>query len=213
MDSLNPAMAEALRPLIEAAKGGDRDALNRLAGCVDRFVRIFSGSLSNHLRRTYGSTVDFVLEGLAEALSNLSSFEYKNDEQFYSWVSCHIRNVIAGAGRHEGRGKRAGRPAAFGSHADDLEAPGPGLSTIISSEEVRSEMAKALLDEQVASPREMEVVVLKLYEGQSWPAIRDKLDLSSEKRARTLFVQGIDLLRRRVEKTLGPSALSDFIGL
>src|SRR6185295_8202133 len=82
-----PSMAEALRTLIETARKGDRQALNSLAGCVDRFVRIHSGALSNHLRKTYGSTVDFVLEGLAEALARLPEFEYRSDEQFYSWVS------------------------------------------------------------------------------------------------------------------------------
>ena len=52
-------MADSLRPLIEAAKGGDAAAINQLAGCVDRFVRIFSGSLSQSVRRAHGSTIDF----------------------------------------------------------------------------------------------------------------------------------------------------------
>ena len=68
-------MAETLRPLIEAAKKGDPEAMNTLCGCVDRFVRVFSGQLSRSVGRAYGSTVDFVFEGLAEALSQLGDFE------------------------------------------------------------------------------------------------------------------------------------------
>ena len=103
-------MAELLRSTIQSARDGDRAALNQLAACVDRFVRIFSGSLSRHLRRTHGSTIDFVLEGVAEALAHLDEFEYESDEQFYAWVSRHIRSRIIDAARAEDRQKRAGRP-------------------------------------------------------------------------------------------------------
>ncbi len=79
-------MAETLRTLIETARKGDRQALKSLAGCVDPFVRVHSGALGNHLRKTYGSTVDFVLEGLAEPLASLREFDHRSDEQFYaSW--------------------------------------------------------------------------------------------------------------------------------
>lgn len=206
-------MTEKLRPLIEAAKGGDRQALNSLARCVDRFVRIFHGSISKHLRQTAGSTIDFVLEGLAEALAHLPEFEYRSDEQFYAWISCHIRSRILSAAREAGRRKRAGRPLAFGSQAEGLAAPDASPSSLLSIEEVRAAIGQALIDLQIEHPQEMEVVTLKVFEGESWPAIRDQLQLTSDKRARTLFARGLDLLRPRVEARLGEDALLEFLKL
>jgi DNA-directed RNA polymerase specialized sigma24 family protein len=206
-------MAELLKPLIDAARSGDRDALNQLAQCADRFVRIFSGSLSHHLRKTCGSTIDFVLEGLAEALAHLSDFEYRSDAQFYEWVACYIRNRILNAARDEGRQKRAGRSVALGE--DDQLVAGPDLtaSSIVSAQEVRTAAGRAIVDLQLDHPEEMEAVVLKVYEGQSWPGIRQTMRLTSDKRARTLFARGIDLLRPQVEKTLGDVAFAEFLGL
>jgi len=51
-------MVELLRPLVEEVRSGDRYALSRLAGCFDRFVRIFGGTLSRQMRKGYGSTID-----------------------------------------------------------------------------------------------------------------------------------------------------------
>jgi hypothetical protein len=50
----------------------------------------------------------------------------------------------------------------------------------------------------------MEAVVLKVYEGLSWPELKDAMGLTSEKRARTLVARGLELLRPRVERALGP---------
>ncbi|MBI4602589.1 MAG: hypothetical protein HY721_11575 [Planctomycetes bacterium] len=204
-------MADTLRPLIERAKAGDREALSALAGCVDRFVRIFSGSLSQSVRRAYGSTVDFVLEGLAEALSKLEAFEYRSDEDFYAWAKRFIRNRIVDAGRREGREKRAGRPVVLGDHAGLVESPGPTASQIVCKEEVRAAAARAILELQVEHPREMEAVLLKVFEGQSWPELKDALGLSSEKRARTLFARGLEILRPHVERSLGPAVVAEFL--
>lgn len=206
-------MAEALRTLIETARKGDRQALNSLAGCVDRFVRIHSGALSNHLRKTCGSTVDFVLEGLAEALARLPGFDYRSDEQFYAWVSVYIRNRITDAARQETAMKRAGRPLALEAALPVAERAGPSPSSLSSSEELRSALGKAVLELQVEHPLEMEVVVLKLFEGKSWPAIRAHFDLSSDKKARTLFSRSLDLLRVRIKEIVGPAALRDLLGM
>src|SRR4029453_16664997 len=103
-------MAEALRALVLDAQRGDRRALNALAGCVDRFVRIFSGRLSRRIRRSQGSTIDFVLQGLAEAFAHLGDFEYKSDEEFYGGPASHVRHRMAAAGRAASRQKRGGDP-------------------------------------------------------------------------------------------------------
>src|SRR6266511_4352960 len=159
-----PSMAEALRTLIETARKGDRQARNSLAGCVDRFVRIHSGALSNHLRKTCGSTMDFVLEGLAEALARLPGFEYRSDEQFYAWVSYYIRNRIADAARQEAADKRAGRPLTLASETPISLCANPSPSTIMASEELRTAVGKAILELQMEHPLEMEVAVLRLFE-------------------------------------------------
>lgn len=204
-------MAESLRPLIEAARQGDREALNDLAGCVDRFVRIFSGNLSRHLRKSQGSTIDFVLEGVAEALADLDTFDYHTDEQFYAWISRAIRSRMVDAWRHEGRQKRAGRPAAIGEGDLHPVSPDPTASTVISRKEVREIVAQVVLEAQVEYPREMEVVVLKVFEGKSWSGIRETLGLTSDRVGRTLFAKGIDLLRPQLKEGLGGQGLADLL--
>ncbi len=205
-------MSESLRPLIDAARAGDREALNTLAGCVDRFVRLFSGSLSRAVRRAHGSTIDFVLEGLADALQHLKDFEYTSDQDFYAWVGRFIRHRIIDAGRHEGRKKRAGNPAVLGDRVNLIEALGPTASQIACKEEIRSAAARVLLDLQLEHPEEVEAVILKVFEEQSWPELKDTMGLSSEKRGRTLVARGMELLRPRLESTLGDAVIREFLG-
>lgn len=205
-------MAEVLRPLVEASQRGDREALGALAGCVDRFVRIFSGSLSRRLRQGYGSTVDFVLEGLAEAMAKLPDFEYRSDEQFYAWVSSYIRGRILDAGRRTERRKGVERGIQLGDEIEALPTPDPTASATFSTREVRTVVGDAILSLQITDPLEMEVVVLKVFESKSWPQIRDQLDLTSEKRARTLFTRGISLLRPSLGRSLGKGAFQDLLG-
>ncbi len=204
-------MSDTLRPLIAAAQRGDRQALNTLAACVDRFVRIFSGSLSRGVRQAYGSTIDFVLEGLAEAFAKIGELRYTSDEEFYGWAAKFIRNRIISTGRHEGRKKRSGRPVPLEGEESWVVSPGPTVSQILSDEELRAAVGSVLLDLQLEHPEAMEVVLLKVFEGQSWPEIKAALGLSSEKRARTLFALGVDLLRPRVAKRVGKPALEEFL--
>lgn len=200
-------MAEDLRPIIEAAKGGDRSALERLAGCADRFLRIFSGKLSRRVRRARGSTVDFVLEGLGEALAHLTDYEYRSDEAFYAWIARHIRSKIIDAHRAEGRAKRDAPAVPLedpgGESSRGPAADGPSPSRVISDRETLHALGSAILAVQVDHPREMEAVTLKVFEGCSFPEISERLSLESEKRARILVARGIDLLRPRVRRLTG----------
>ncbi len=206
-------MSQSLRPLIEAARAGDRDARNAIAGCVDRFVRLFSGSLSRQARRACGSTIDFVNEGLAEALAKLGEFEYRSDEEFYGWVGRLIRSRILDAVRRQNAGKRAGNPLPL-EEGIDAAAPGSGSpSRLAVEEEVRDAVRRAVLDLQVEHAGEMEAVVLKVFDGLSWQQVQDCMALSSQKRARTLCARGLDLLRPRVESVLGDSAFEEYLGL
>jgi len=206
-------MAEALRSLIEAARKGDRKSLNELAGCADRFVRIFSGRLSNRLRRTTGSTIDFVLEGLAEAFAKLGDLEYKSDEQFYAWVASYIRGRMLDAGRRAARGGERRELELPPEDAERVETPEPSASAAFFVDEVRAAIGEAIVELQVKSPLEMEAVVLKAFEGQSWPEMRSRLGLTSEKRARTLFSNGVALLRPLVSKRLGKADFHELLGM
>ncbi len=200
-----------LRPLIDAARTGDSKALNALAGCTDRFLRIFSGSLSSSIRRAQGSTIDFVLEGLAEALSRLGEQQFATDKDFYAWAASHIRHKIIDAGRHETRKKRGGNPVLLGEHAEMVKSPDPTASQIACRQEVLDATGHALLELQASHPEEMEAVVLKIFEGHSWPELKDAMSLTSEKRARTLFAHGLELLRPRIEATLGADVIAEFL--
>lgn len=196
-------MTQELRSVVEAARAGDREALNGLAGCAGRFVRMFSGSLSRQIRKAQGSTADFVLEGLAEALADLKEFEYQTDEQFYGWVALKIRSRVIDVYRRENRKKRAVRPVSFSDWSSEPGGPQETPSRIVSDEELRSEVGKAILGLQVSHPKEMEVVVRKIFEGESWPMIRASLGLSSDRVGRTLFAKGVNLLRPRLKEALG----------
>lgn len=205
------AMSQSLRPLVEAAKRGERQALEQLAACIDRFVRIFHGRLSGHLRRSHGSTIDFVLEGIAEALRDLELHEYRDDDHFYAWIASSIRHQILDVARREDRVKRAGRPAPLDGERDLPRSPDPSPSQIVARAEVREVVARALIELQVEHPLEMEVVVRKVFESESWPTIRALLDLSSDRRARTLFAHGIALLQPRLEAALGASFVDEML--
>lgn len=204
-------MADSLRPLIEAARAGDRQALNTLASCVDRFVRIFSGSLSQSVRRAHGSTIDFVLEGVADALANLDDYVYRNDDDFYAWMARRVKNRIIDAARTAGRKKRAGNPVVLGDMAGEVESPSPTASWLASGEEIRAEAGRILVEIQVDHPQEMEAVLLKVFEGHSWPELKDAMGLTSEKRGRTLFARGLELLRPRLEERLGAAVIQEFL--
>ena len=193
-------MAEALSTLVEAAQAGDRQALESLAGCADRFVRMFRGQLSQQVRRTQGSTLDFVLEGIARALADIESFEYQSDEHFYAWVTRVIRHRIVDVGRGENRAKRAGRPTSLAAELAEPAGRDPSASAVLGKEELRQHIADAVLAVQLEHPREMEVVVLKIFEQESWRGIRALLELGSEQKARTMFARGIDQLRRHMKE-------------
>ena len=201
-----------LRPLVEAAQAGDRDALDQLAGCVDRFVRIFHGKLSRRVRRSQGSTIDFVLEGMAHALAGIERFRYESDEHFYAWIASSIRGRMADAWRGEARQKRAGRPGPIGEGDFEPVAGDPSVSRIVSDAELRERVGGAILDLQVAHADEMEAVVLKLFEDATWPRIRAVMGLRSDHRARTLFARGIDRLRPCLESALGEGSVDAIIG-
>ena len=204
-------MAETLQPLVEAAQRGDRAALNELAGCVDRFVRIFHGSLSSTVRLGYGSTIDFVVEGIAESLHKIGDFEYRSDEEFYGWVAAHIRNRIRGTGRAAHSQKRGSRPAPLDA-VGEVAAGGLSVSAGAQSAELREAVGHALLEVQREYPQEMEVVLMKVFEERTWPQIRAALELTSDKKARTLFARGVERLRPLVEKRLGPDAFGHVLG-
>ena len=205
-------MADLLRPLVEAARRGERKALNELAGCSDRFVRMFHGSLSQHVRKAHGSTIDFVLEGLAEALAELDRFEYRSDEQFYAWIARAVQGRIIDAWRREGRRKRAGRPLSLADDGGEPDSRARSPSQLASADELRREVARHILELHVERPREMEAVVLKAFDGMSWAQIRRALGLSSDRVGRTLFAGGIELLRPRLERALGATALDRVLG-
>lgn len=191
-------MPELLRPIIARAQSGDREALNTLAGCADRFLRMFSGSLPRQIRRTSGSTIDFVMEGLAVAFAELASFEYRSDEQFYAWVSRTIRSRMIDAWRREATKRRGGRPISLSEEGVDAVSCEPDAASAAAGGELREAVARAILDLHVEQPLEMEVVVLRYFEDESWEMVRSLLGLSSVKRARTLFAAGLDKLRPRL---------------
>lgn len=193
-------MAESLRGLIEAARRGDAEARGALAQCVDRFVRIFHGSLSTHVRIAQGSTIDFVLEGIAEALTHLDELTYRSDEEFYGWMAQFIRHRILDAVRREGRLKRGAPRSSLAEEESRAISPGDSPSAVVQSQDLKETVGRAVLELQLEHPDEMEAVVLKVFEGETWAGIKDHLGLSSEKRARTLYARGIDLLRPGLER-------------
>jgi len=74
-------------------------------------------------------------------------------------------------------------------------------------------VGSSILEVQASHPQEMEVVVRKVFEEETWPQIRAALELSSDKRARTLFVKGLERLRSLVEERLGTRSFEQLLGL
>jgi hypothetical protein len=94
------------------------------------------------------------------------------------------------------------------------EVRGPDVtpSQIVSGDEVRQVVGNAIVQLQVEHSEEMEAVLVRVFEGQSWDGMKNWMGLSSSKRARTLFARGVFLLRPVVEKALGRAAFLEFFG-
>jgi DNA-directed RNA polymerase specialized sigma24 family protein len=115
--------------------------------------------------------------------------------------------------RREERRKRAGRPGLLDElECDAVDRRTPTPSEVASAAEIRELVKRALLELQLTHPDEMEAVLLKVFDGESWTTIQECLGLSPVKRARTLCARGLDLLRQRVEGLVGDGALGTYLG-
>ena len=191
-------MAPSDEELVEAFQRGDRSAFDTL---VQRWDRKIQGAIY----RVMGSDEearDLCQEAFLRAFRGLGTF--KREARFSSWLYQIALNVCRDRLR-----RRKGRTQVS---LDELEADpavivtGPTALDLVE----RSDLARAVAKAMESLPTEQrEVVILKEYQGLTFPEIADVLDVPVST-VKTRLYRGLDLLRHRLERqgVTGRSAVS-----
>jgi RNA polymerase sigma-70 factor (ECF subfamily) len=191
-------MAPSDEELVEAFQRGDRSAFDTL---IQRWDRKIQGAIY----RVMGSDEearDLCQEAFLRAFRGLGTF--KREARFSSWLYQIALNVCRDRLR-----RRKGRTQVS---LDELEGDpavivkGPTALDLVE----RGDLARAVaLAMESLPPEQREVVILKEYQGLTFPEIADVLDVPVST-VKTRLYRGLDLLRHRLERqgVVGRTAVS-----
>lgn len=167
MPTRKPAGPAQTNRLIEAARGGDPDALNEL-------LSQHLGRLSREAKRRLRSrpdlrASDLVQDTALKAVRNFSAFQGNTDPEVQSWLSIILQNMLVQNHRADSRLKRGGaqpRESIDGLH-DELPSGGESPSQIL----VGKRGFRALLAAVFALPEAQREAVRRYLRGASVPDI------------------------------------------
>jgi len=180
-------MSETQR-LVEAARRGNREALNDLLGRhrgrLLAFVRAaMSGALSRCL-----SADDVLQETLLEATRKIDAFEPLGPDAFYRWVVAIARFKVAEAERAQGALKR--------SREEALEEEPSGAGTSPSGRVARSERGEKIRDALEALSEDQAIAIrLRYLEGFSVAETAEKMGRTAAA-VKALVTRGFEGLAR-----------------
>lgn len=174
--------------LVESFQSGDASAFDAL---VQRWDRKIQGAIY----RVMGSDEearDLCQEAFLRAFRGLGTF--KREARFSSWLYQIALNVCRDRLR-----RRKGK-----SHVslDEIEAEpafvvnGPTALELVERGDLARAVARAM---ESLPPEQREVVILKEYQGLTFPEIADVLDVPVST-VKTRLYRGLDLLRHRLER-------------
>ncbi|NUP96825.1 MAG: sigma-70 family RNA polymerase sigma factor [Planctomycetaceae bacterium] len=202
-----PQDTESLEALLARARGGDREARERLFERIQERVRAMAHrKLGERLSRELDS-VDVQQSALREAHRDLERLTGTSDAELFAWIERIADHKLANKDRDARRLKRdAGRlvrldaTAADGSASGENAAPvpltrDPSVSFVARNREERLWLFAAL-DTLPAHWRE--VVVLRTVHGLDWPTVAERTGQTVK------AVQGcFDRARIRLAQLLG----------
>src|SRR5260221_8584941 len=98
----------SIAELIEAARGGEAAALQRLLECSREFVRLMLRCRCRGRLRARLDSSDLVQETMLRAAQNIGQFEGSQEEEWRAWLSrIGEREVVHQLRHHIGAAKRA----------------------------------------------------------------------------------------------------------
>ena len=149
-------MSSLTKTLCEQARGGDRDAYDRLfAMHADRAMLFIRARLGPRLREKVES-VDVLQEAYLAAHQAFAGFEFTGEEAFTRWLCRIIDNRIRDLGDHFGAQKRQGVGI-------PRSAPS-GPVTLLNRAEHREKVLRVL---DQLSDEHRQVLLLRYFEGLS----------------------------------------------
>ncbi|HEX5053500.1 MAG TPA: sigma-70 family RNA polymerase sigma factor [Planctomycetota bacterium] len=190
--------------LVQKAKAGDGDALNRLfQRYYERVRRCVRARIGTRLRTRMESD-DILQPTFAKAFENFDRFEMRHEGSFLHWLAEYAERQVHDAVDRENAKKRKA-PAGQVSLDDDgtdapLQVAGASIAPIdqvaISEREAVVEQCLDLLPEHYRR-----VIVLRDYDGLEWSEVADVLGKNTESAAREqhrrAMVEFSKLLRQR----------------
>jgi RNA polymerase sigma-70 factor (ECF subfamily) len=176
--------------LVAAFQAGDATAF-------DQLVRRWDRRIHGAIYRVVGADEDardLCQEAFLKAYRGLGTF--KREARFSSWLYQIALNVCRDRMR-----RRRGRTAVSleeieGSAEGGLRAPDPGPLEIALSRDLRRAVARAM---EELTPEEREVIVLKEYQGLTFPEIAETLSVPLST-VKTRLYRGLGQLRHRLER-------------
>jgi RNA polymerase sigma-70 factor (ECF subfamily) len=191
-----PGDRSGLSTIIDAARNGGAEALNRLL----RVAHVYLGSFAVH--ETPEATThkfdasDIRQESMIDVARGIHKFQGRSRE-FFNWLRQIVRtNTIDQHRRH--------RKSAEREVVDDLllnNIPAPSETEQLLHVEQREQVEKAM---SKLSEDHRAVLRLRVWEGLKWEEIGQKLNRSADA-SRQLFARALDLVRGDLVED-GPSA-------
>ncbi len=191
--------------LVQRAQAGDAAALDALcARYYERVRKVVRARLGAALRRRVDSA-DILQETFLEAVRSFERFEVRDEASLIKWLATLAeRQVYAAADRH-GAAKRDARreqrlvaPGASGTIGVDPTA-NVTLPVERAAADEQAALLEAALDELTAEHRDL--IVMRLYVGESWASIAEQTGRPSSDAARMMHAQALvelgKVLRRR----------------
>ena len=194
--------------IVRQAQGGDRRAFDRLfERYYERVRRAVRARLSSRLRAKM-ETADILLPAFAKAFQNFDRFEMRDEASLLHWLAEYAYGQLHDAADRENAQKR--RPPAgelsLGAEDDSraievpARVPGPAEEAARGEHEAAVE---ACLDELPKEYRR--VIVLRDYDGLSWPQVRKLLGKNTDSAAREMHRRALHQLALHLSRRgIGP---------
>jgi RNA polymerase sigma-70 factor (ECF subfamily) len=200
------ATSDSQVALLQAARNGQRDALDGLLGAFRNYLKLLARAQlgSNSQKRIEPS--DLVQETLLDAYRGFDGFQGQTMPELISWLRQILVRKLVDQFKAQRAEKRDPRREISLQHALDqssqelaasLYAPDSNPSSHLSREEQSIALANAL---ERLSQEHREVIILRLFENLSFNDIAQQFDRSSGA-VRMLFARAIDRLRQVMQET------------
>lgn len=197
--------------LVGRAQAGDRAALNELLQrYYPRVLEIVRLRMGNRLRQRLESG-DILQQVFEAALSTFDAFEQRTENALIHWLGTIVQQRIASAAEHEGAKKRSlDREVAIdklrSATAPESSAPlfDPKVDTLVPLDKIIRSEKQVVVKECIAAlpERYRELILLRNYEGLSFPVIAKLTGRGSEGAARMLHAKAMIELTKLVHSRL-----------